>query len=277
MAPPLRHARLKLSQGQWFWHEQGIRGPAIVLLHGAWHTSQQWVPVMARLSQNYHCFAPDLLGFGESERPDRPYSIALLAEGLAEYLESLRLREVYLVGDSLGAWVAASYALQHLDQVQGLVLLSPLGVEVKGQASWRGAAWLMGKPPVLVWLLRGLGPILRLLGHWASLDRLWQVYDQYQQSPTACQILFQRRRAEIQAEQLQSQLPWLKRPVLLLQEMPASPVAEARIQVYARALPQAVVKQLPTGPSRNCWADAPDRVADQIHQFIGQRHPSASA
>ncbi|WP_448572142.1 alpha/beta fold hydrolase [Trichothermofontia sp.] len=276
MAPPLRHARLKLSQGQWFWHEQGIGGPTIVLLHGAWHTSQQWVPVMALLSPDYHCFAPDLLGFGESERPPIHYSIALLVEGLAEYLAALRLREVYLVADSLGAWVAARYALQHLDQVQGLVLLSPEGVAVPGQAPWRGAAWLMGRPPVLVWLLRACGPLLRLLGQKDRCDRLWQLYERYQHSPTACHLLFQRRRAEIQAEQLQAQLPWLKRPVLLLQEMPTTAVAEATLQVYARALPQAVVKQLPAGPHHHCLVDAPDRVAAQIRQFISQRHSSTS-
>ncbi len=277
MAPPLRHARLKLAQGQLFWHEQGIRGPAIVLLHGAWHTSQQWVPVMELLSQDYHCFAPDLLGFGESDRPDVHYSIALQVECLAAYLEALRLREVYLVGYSLGGWVAASYALAHLEQVQGLVLISPEGVDVKGQDPWRGARWLLRKPPILVWLLRVLSPLLRLWGQAATLDRLWSLRDRYQQSPTACQLLFQRRRAEIQAEQLQDRLPWLKLPVLLLQEMPAMPAEEARIQVYARTLPQVMVKQLPAGPARHCLEDAPDRVAAQIRQFVAQRHPSASA
>ncbi len=247
-----------------------------MLLHGAWHTSQQWVPVMEILSQHYHCFAPDLLGFGESDRPDIHYSIALQVECLAAYLEALRLREIYLVGYSLGGWVAASYALAHLEQVQGLVLLSPEGVAVKGQAPWRWARWLLGKPPLGLWLLQMVGPLLRPLGKKALLKRLWCLRDRYQQSPTACQLLFQRRWAEIQAEQLQDRLPWLRLPVLLLQEMPATPFEEATIQVYARTLPQFVLKQLPASPHRSCLDDAPDRVAAQIHQFIAQRHPSAS-
>ncbi|MBA3923667.1 MAG: alpha/beta fold hydrolase, partial [Nostocaceae cyanobacterium] len=128
MNQQLRNSRMKLSGGRIFWREIG-EGTAVILLHGSWQDSGQWVAVMDYLRQDHHCFAPDLLGFGDSEHPQIHYSIDFEVECLAEYLEALKLRHVYLVGHSLGAWVAASYALKYPDQIGGLVLLAPEGVQ----------------------------------------------------------------------------------------------------------------------------------------------------
>lgn len=59
------HFRIQVSQGQIFWCEVGD-GPAIIFLHGSWTDSSQWVPLMQHLSLDHHCFAPDILGSGES-------------------------------------------------------------------------------------------------------------------------------------------------------------------------------------------------------------------
>ena len=63
----LRNSRRKLSQGLLFWSETG-EGIPVILLHGAWNNSSQWSLVIEKLAQDFHCFAPDLLGFGESEK-----------------------------------------------------------------------------------------------------------------------------------------------------------------------------------------------------------------
>src|SRR6478672_1523022 len=100
MALPLRNSRIRLSQGQIFWREVG-QGPVLVFLHGSWSDSSQWISVIERLSEDYACFAVDLLGFGESERPQVHYSIEFEVECLVEFLETLNLRQVYLIGHSL--------------------------------------------------------------------------------------------------------------------------------------------------------------------------------
>ena len=79
MPLPVRNSRIKLSQGLLFWREVG-QGSAIVFLHGSWKDSSQWLPVMQQLSKHCHCFAPDLLGFGESEVVKGRCSIALQVE-----------------------------------------------------------------------------------------------------------------------------------------------------------------------------------------------------
>ena len=121
-----RNSRVKLSVGQIFWREVG-QGPSLVFLHGSWEDGTQWLRTIEHLSPYYQCFAPDLLGFGGSERRKIHYSIDLEVECLAQYLDTLKLRQVYLIGHSVGGWVAASYAIKYPDRVQGLVLLAPEG------------------------------------------------------------------------------------------------------------------------------------------------------
>lgn len=265
MALPLRNSRIRLSQGQIFWREIG-QGEALVFLHGSWDQGSQWLPILERLGDRYHCFAPDLLGFGESERPNVHYSIELQVECLAEYLEALRLRRVYLVGHSLGAWIATSYALKYLDQVQGLILLEPEGVQVEGMGNrWAWASWLMGKPPVMLWLLRPL-QAFKFLGFQAKIERSLQQYRQMRQSPTACKLLFQRRRAEIKSELLQERLSWLKVPVLVLHPENQSATL-ALSKTYAELAPEGKLQMIPE-VSPDLPQTAPDVVTQQIQSFV---------
>jgi pimeloyl-ACP methyl ester carboxylesterase len=262
---PMRNSRFKLSQGQIFWREVG-QGAAIVFLHGSWQDGNQWLPVVEQLGSGYHCVIPDLLGFGESEKPPVHHSIELQVESLAEHLEFLRLRQVYLVGHSVGAWIAASYALQHLDQVKGLVLVAAEGgrIETMGRR-WRWAKWLISRPPFLVWFLR----LVRFVGWRKSIDRTLQFRQTLLSAPTACQLLFNRRRAEIQAEYLGDRIAWLKVPVLLLQgEQDQSAEAQSN-RAYAAA-PQATV-QLTPNVSQDLLNVAPGAIAQQIREFVAKQ------
>jgi Predicted hydrolases or acyltransferases (alpha/beta hydrolase superfamily) len=214
---PLRNSRIRLPLGQVFWREVG-QGPILVFLHGAWGDGSQWLSVIDHLSQDYHCFAPDLLGFGESERPKLHYSIQLQVECLGEYLKALHVPEVYLIGHSVGGWIAASYALQYLEEVRGLVLIAPEGVRAEGfEESWQWARWLVGRPPLAYGVLRSLLPVARLFGRHKSIEQALRLRQKLNASPTACKLLFQRRRSEIQAELLQERLPELRVPTLIVQ------------------------------------------------------------
>ncbi|MEL6322396.1 MAG: alpha/beta hydrolase, partial [Cyanobacteria bacterium J06626_14] len=127
MPLPVRNNRVRLPQGPLFWREIG-EGDVLVFLHGAWATGEQWLDVVHQLGQTYQCFAPDLLGFGESTRRIKHYSVQLEVEGLADYLKLLRIKRCVLIGYGLGAWVASAYALAYPDSVRGLIAASPEGV-----------------------------------------------------------------------------------------------------------------------------------------------------
>ncbi|MBD2182215.1 alpha/beta hydrolase [Planktothrix sp. FACHB-1355] len=269
MNPLLRNSRLKLSQGIIFWREVG-KGPTLVFLHGSWSDGDEWLPLMERLGGEYHCLAPDLLGFGESEQPDVHYSIALQVEYLAEYLDALNLRQVYLVGHSLGGWIAASYALKYPDRVTGMVLLAPEGVKPEGASrNWWWARALIERPKLADWLLRSLQKLLKLkvIGRLGKIRLFLKQLQQMLETPAACQLLFQRRRAEIQAELLQDQLPDLKIPVSILENEQDTPTAKALCQIYAELIPKAQLKTL-SSLEDDVPEKLPDQVAEQIRKLV---------
>ena len=131
-----RTSRIKLSAGKIFWREAGDdRLPVVIFLHGSWYDSTQWENSLGILSKNFHCLAIDLLGFGNSTAIRTPNSIEMEVDCLHEFLTTLKLRRVYLVGHSLGAWIAVSYALKYPDSVTGIVAISPEGFSLKNWQS----------------------------------------------------------------------------------------------------------------------------------------------
>ncbi|MFM6199532.1 MAG: alpha/beta fold hydrolase, partial [Dolichospermum sp.] len=159
-----RNSRRKLSQGILFWREVG-NGIPMVFLHGAWNDGSEWVSTMKLLGENIHCFALDLLGFGESTNVDIHHSIDLQVECLADFLEALKLEKVYLVGNSLGGWIATSYAVKYPEKIYGLILLSPEGVAAEGEKQyWEKRRCLFNCPPWVSKFLRLIIPLMKLVG-----------------------------------------------------------------------------------------------------------------
>ncbi|MBW4631426.1 MAG: alpha/beta hydrolase [Iphinoe sp. HA4291-MV1] len=263
-----RNSRIKLSQGTLFWREIG-EGTSIVFLHGAWNDSSQWVCVMEMLSRDFHCFSPDLLGFGESEFPNVHYSIDLQVECLAEFLHALKQEKVYLVGDSLGGWIAASYALKYPEQVSGLVLLAPEGVEIEGQKKrWQRMQRIQKRPPLVFQLLRLLRPITKIFGLNEKIEQDWQFHQVMLQYPTACQLLFQRQHPEIQAELLHERLYlMMTTPVLILQGGKENQETLAISRAYAQYIPHAQLKMITHG-GNNLPESCAGVVAGDIRDFL---------
>ncbi len=262
-----RNSRRKLSQGLLFWREVG-EGIPVIFLHGAWNDSSQWISVMELLWQDFHCFAPDMFGFGESEYPDIHYSIDLQVESLAEFIHALKLEKIYLVGHSLGGWIAARYALKYPETINGLVLLAPEGVEIEGQQTrWRKMRRLVNGSSLLFKLLRFLRPLTKALGWNSNIERDWRFRQVMLQYPTACELLFQRQQPEIAAELLHNQLYSLKVPVLILQGGKDTPEAIAMTQAYAQQVAGASLKMI-----AHAEADLPEShaglVAADIREFI---------
>ncbi|MDJ1179486.1 alpha/beta hydrolase [Roseofilum sp. BLCC_M91] len=265
-----RNSRIKLSSGMLFWREVG-RGMPIICLHGSWDEGGQWVEVMERLGTDYQCFAPDLLGFSESDRPNVHYSVNVQVECLLEYFQALKLDSVYLVGHSLGGWIATRYALCHPEQVKGLVLLAPEGVDVPELKNrWKQASWLVGPKSVWVQMLKVLLPVARWMGKAKPIEALLERRSHLLRFFPACQMLFLRRAKEIQAEYVQDELPNLTVPSLLLSGLSSHsdyPEIDQLNQVYSQRMPNVKEQTLPTGDPD--WPRShPDGVAQAIREFV---------
>ena len=237
-----RNSRRKLSQGLLFWRESG-KGTPIIFLHGAWNDSSQWVSLVESLSENFHCLSPDLLGFGESENPNVHHSIALQVECLAEFLQAVKLEKVYLVGYSLGAWIAASYALKYPEKVFGLVLLAPEGVGIEGQEKYsRKIQKLVKNPPILSNICKTFRPLNKIWGLKEKVDKDYTLRQKLLEYPNSYQLLFQRRQSEIEAELLNKRLHSMAVPVLILQGGQDLLDAVIKTQTYTQLLPQVELK-----------------------------------
>lgn len=98
-------------------------GPGMVLLHGYPQTGHMWRKVMPALAERFTVVAPDLRGYGDSDRPPAGYDKRTMAADLTELLRALGLTPVVLVGHDRGARVAHRFALDHPALLTRLVLL----------------------------------------------------------------------------------------------------------------------------------------------------------
>ena len=103
-------------------------GHPIILLHGLAGQGLQWGDYIPLLAKDGRVYAPDLLGFGRSDRPDVDYSTPLQTEVLREFMDSQGIGRADLVGSSMGGWIAANFARLHPDRVRRLVLANAVGV-----------------------------------------------------------------------------------------------------------------------------------------------------
>jgi len=108
-------------------------GPPVVLLHGLGADSRTWRLAMPVLAERAHVYALDQLGFGQSEKPEISYRIQTLVDSLGGFLDTMHLDRASIVGNSLGGWVAASFAAAHPERVDHLVLVDAAGYGEPGQ------------------------------------------------------------------------------------------------------------------------------------------------
>ena len=109
-------------------------GPVVVLVHGLGSRKEDWLPVVAPLSQKYRLLVPDQIGFGHSDKPLLDYRIQTYVDFLDEFLRELKVEKASLMGESLGGWISALYVVEisggaHMVPVEKLVLVDAAGLK----------------------------------------------------------------------------------------------------------------------------------------------------
>jgi pimeloyl-ACP methyl ester carboxylesterase len=98
---------------------------AVILVHGLGVASTYMVPTAVRLAREYRVYAPDLPGFGHSDKPPRALDIPELADALIAWMDTAGLDRVALVGNSLGCQIIVNAAIRYQARVDRLVLQGP--------------------------------------------------------------------------------------------------------------------------------------------------------
>src|SRR5919198_4207765 len=112
------------------------RGPAVVLLHGLGGFAQSWRHTIDALASRATVFALDLPGFGRSAKPPAAYRLGYFARALHGFLDALGVGQASLIGHSLGASVAVTYALTHPVRVERMALVAGLVPGFSFRMSW---------------------------------------------------------------------------------------------------------------------------------------------
>jgi len=138
---------------------EGGDGPDLVLLHGMFGDYLDWEPVLGLLAERFHVVAPDLPGFGESEKPDVAYSGEFFVESLDALFAAIGLQEMVLAGNSFGGQIAMLYALRHPEKVSQLVLVDSGGFREVPEGERAMARTILSRenllkmPPVMIPLI----------------------------------------------------------------------------------------------------------------------------
>jgi 2-hydroxy-6-oxonona-2,4-dienedioate hydrolase len=225
--------------------------PPLVLVHGLGVSSRYFLRLAGLLAADRPVFAPDLPGFGRSATPRRPLDVHAQADFLAAWMPAAGLERAAFFGHSLGSQVVADLALHHPRLVDRLILAAPT-IDDAGRSIPRELFRLLRDVPLepfslvpivaRAYLRAGLGRVLRTL-RYALADRL------------------------------ESKLPALALPVLVLRGARDPVVSERWSEKVAELLPQGRLAVVP-GAAHALQFSHPREVAALLKDFWGEGLPS---
>ena len=124
MSQRWEHQRIRLDWGRLSVYVAG-EGPPLLLLHGLGGSGRYWAGLAPHLAGSRTLIAPDLAGFGHSDKPVADYSRSFHLDNLDRLLAGLGIAgEVTVAGHSMGGVLAALFAARRPERVDGLALVA---------------------------------------------------------------------------------------------------------------------------------------------------------
>ena len=103
----------------------------ILFIHGLGSSPIVWRDIPQALSEYFHTIAVDLIGFGESDKPELNYTISYFAQFIKNFLRQIGIKDhdkIILIGHSLGGYIAIEYAIMNRGHIEKLVLIDSSGM-----------------------------------------------------------------------------------------------------------------------------------------------------
>jgi len=194
-------------QGLKVYYQRAGEGRPLLFLHGWGGRGQSFAPVIHYFARSFRVYAPDLPGFGESDRPPGGWGVADYTAFVIRFLEEMETGPVDLIAHSFGGRIALMLAARAPERLRKMVLVGSAGVRLP--PSWRSR--LRGS------LFRAVkraaaGPLLRRyqasLLEWAV--RKWGSRDYQQAGPLRETFV------KVVNEDLRPLLPQIQVPTLLV-------------------------------------------------------------
>lgn len=103
--------------------------PVIVMLHGYSADKDVWARFAKHFTHDYQIIIPDMAGHGDSPyNPQWNYSMPAQAERLALLLDELKIKKAHIIGNSMGGFLTATFAIRYPQRVLSVAMIDPAGV-----------------------------------------------------------------------------------------------------------------------------------------------------
>ncbi len=94
----------------------------LIMLHGFGGHAEAYSRNLEAAGEHFRAYSIDMIGHGYTDRPDKPYDMPEYVEHLRAFIDAIGADRVCLSGESLGGWVAASFAIAYPERVRRMVL-----------------------------------------------------------------------------------------------------------------------------------------------------------
>ncbi|MCU0541795.1 MAG: alpha/beta hydrolase [Oscillatoriaceae cyanobacterium Prado104] len=243
-------------------------GKPLLMLHGFLGEKTCWMPLIELLQSQFRCISLDMLGFGESSKPQITYDVALEVGFLRQFVEQLDIDPCYIIGHSFGGWVATAYALQYPNSVSGLILAAPAGIRDDSFCGQYDALRpLLWETPAVDWALHLAKPFAKLAGKNTQLQQISEWRRELMSQPVARSFLMSRMRPEDAVDTVEKDIHKLRVPTLVITGDADETIPLWHSQTYAQEIPGAKLVIIPSATHALPQTQA-SAMANSIEHFL---------
>lgn len=244
------------------------KGPSVVLIHGYTDNARDWVPLIPYLNKRYRLIVVDIRGHGQSDKPECCYARIDFAYDLKLLLDALHIQKADIVGHSLGSMITQVLAEQWPDRVRKVILISSTGGPRPGTLPKKPAYDFASEIRKLKEPIDPDSPFM--VEWWASPTPVNEEFIRRQRRDAAnipLGVWLAVLEQGANTADIQSMLPKLKAPTLLIWGS-KDPIMEEDVRQSLRdALPAAKVKVF-EGLGHNPFWEEPEAVAKVINAYL---------
>jgi pimeloyl-ACP methyl ester carboxylesterase len=171
-SPRLRRAYFECRHGQLHVHNAIPAGggfdelTTLVCLHASGTTGRSFLELSRLLGNTRSVYSPDTPGCGESDAPPKALSVEGYSDAIGDFLESMRFRQIDLLGVRSGAAVAAEIAIARPKVVRRVIMIGAPVIDEAERKSWRDLSPPEGFEPwarasIIDWKARERLPLVK--------------------------------------------------------------------------------------------------------------------
>lgn len=250
--------KVRLAYREWGPASAAAAAPVVLLLHGSPGSSRDFTRLAPPLAERFRLIAPDLPGFGASERDVPDYSVAAHARYARQLLDALGIERAHVLGYSMGGGVLLEMADQEPARVLSATMLSALGVEELELLGNHTINHALHKAQLaFFWALEEATPHFGLFDGW-MLSRTYA-----------------RNFSDTDQRRLRPILERFTAPMLVVHAEDDVLIPLAAARETARLVPQSELVTLPSGNHMMVFAGSAELVAP-IEHFLGRVESGAA-